>query len=229
MSLCKFCQQEIEWRRDAVTQKNYPMNPDGKPHLCMQNPNSPGMSKHDIDKTREEYNAKAQAAGFTVPQQQEKKESTSPDTPVLKTVEGQIVGIDYDMHKINVKDRSGTQHVMVWAPPMHDQMCKLKLWWFTKITGEHLADVDIWKLTAQEFFKRPDDWPAPAVGHRGGYPQKNEKAIAVLSLVKSYADLWQHCQITSQEIVPVSFTDARKIILDAVEEDLTRVMKMGAQ
>jgi hypothetical protein len=49
-------------------------------------------------------------------------ETSTPNTPALKTVEGQIVEIAPEAHKITVKDRTGALHTMVWAPPMHDQM-----------------------------------------------------------------------------------------------------------
>lgn len=161
---------------------------------------------------------KRQAAGFNNP-------IPPAGNPGIKTVEGQIVGIDYDAHKINVKDRAGQQHVMIWPPPLHDQMCKLKQWWFTKITGEFQADVELWKLTAQDFFRRPDDWPASQHGGGGwkGQP-RNEKLILVEVMLKAYAELWPNCHTPDT----VTFKAAREEILAAVEEDLPRVLKMGA-
>lgn len=112
---------------------------------------------------------------------------TSPEKPAaaantgtgLKTVEGQIVAIDHQAHKITVKDRAGASHTFIWPPQFNDVMGKLKQWWFTKITGEQEKDFpDLWRMTAQDFFKRPDDWPA-SQHHGGGRPfqPRNEKPI----------------------------------------------------
>jgi hypothetical protein len=114
---------------------------------------------------------------------------TSPEKPVtegLKTVEGQIVNIDHPAHKVTVKDRAGTLHSFVWGPTFNDQMAKLQQWWFTKITGEQEKDFpDLWRLTAQGFFKKPDDWPQSQHHGKGGsYQPRNERAIIMQVVFK---------------------------------------------
>jgi len=115
---------------------------------------------------------------------------TSPDTPALKTVEGQIVALDVPAHKITVKTKDGQQHTFVWPQVMHDKMSQLKQWWFTKLTGEHLPDEDLWRLTSQEFFRRPEDWPATLGKNFGrSFQQRNDKAIILQTCLKVAADV----------------------------------------
>lgn len=172
--------------------------------------------------------AKRKAAGFDNPPPASEK-STSPEKPAaattagptLKTVEGQIVAIDHAAHKITVKDLDGQQHTMIWPPPLNDQMAKLKQWWFCKITGEYQPDVDLWKLTAQDFFKRPDDWPASAHGNGGGFrgQPRNERAIVAQCLLKCWTELY----VSSQP--GADFNAARDAVLKAVEADLPAILK----
>jgi hypothetical protein len=161
------------------------MNLNGTPHLCQQS-GSNAASKHDLDKSRDEYNRKAQAAGFgapaPTPAQEEKKDCTS-STPALKTVEGQILEIDKPAHKITLKARDGQKHSFIWSPALDAEFTKLNQWWFTKVTGEHEIEFDIWRATSQGYFKRPDDWPF-AKANTGGhsYQPRNERLIAFLAL-----------------------------------------------
>lgn len=144
--------------------------------------------------------------------------------PGLKTVEGQIIFIDYGAHKVTLKDRPGATHTFIWSASMHDKMSQLKQWWFAKLTGEHEKEADLWRLTAQDFFKRPDDWPYQ--GGKGGgrqFQPRNEKLIVAQCLVKAYTDLY----IASNPPDGVDFNTGRETILAAVEQDVDRVMKAG--
>jgi len=99
-------------------------------------------------------------------------------------------------------------------------MSKLKQGWFCKLTGEYEKDVDLWRLEAQEFFKRPDDWPATV--HRRVF-ERNDKLIVVQTMLKAYCELWCSTNTPDQ----VTFADAREDILAAIEADLPRVLKAG--
>jgi len=215
VSVCKFCSQEITWHKDPVSGKNYPKNLNGSPHLCRSAAPAQEKTPDQIAKEREEYNRKAQAAGFTTG-----NNCTSPDIPALKTVEGQIVTLDIPAHKVWLKDRAGATHYFIWGPALHDQMSKLKQGWFCKLTGEYEKDVDLWRLEAQEFFKRPDDWPATV--HRRVF-ERNDKLIVVQTMLKAYCELWCSTNTPDQ----VTFADAREDILAAIEADLPRVLKAG--
>jgi len=205
VSVCKFCQGEITWSKDAVTGKNYPKNLNGSPHLCQKNAQKPMIeTATQIAQEREEYNKRMTAAGFQTGaqvQQEQKAQPqtqpagkpencTSPDTPALKTVEGQIVALDVPAHKITVKTKDGQQHTFVWPQVMHDKMSQLKQWWFTKLTGEPVPDGDLWRLTSQEFFRRPEDWPATlGKGFGQRFQQRNDKAIILQTCMKVAADV----------------------------------------
>jgi len=142
-------------------------------------------------------------------------------TAGLKSVEGQVTAIDPGAHKVTVKTRDGQHHELIWGAGLHDRMSKLQQWWFTKITAEESGGV--WKVTAQDFFKRPDDWPFQKGGAGKPFVPRNEKLIVVQVLIKAYSDLWMNTNTPDQ----VLFEDAREDILKAVEKDIDRVMKIG--
>jgi hypothetical protein len=135
--------------------------------------------------------ANGQSKPAQQPQQPGNNQSscTSPDTPTLKTVEGQIITLDVPAHKVVLKTKDGQQHGFVWPPALNDQMSRLKQWYFARLTGEHQKDVDIWKLTAQEFFKRPEDWPATVHSRVFGGQPRNDKAIILQTCLKVAADV----------------------------------------
>ena len=232
VATCRYCSQEITWHKDAVSGKNYPKNLNGSPHLCKKNAAAPvtDIAGDAVEKAQ----AKMAAAGFGQPVQGNKKDCTSnptpfetstPNTPALKTVEGQIVEIAPEAHKITVKDRTGALHTMVWAPPMHDQMSRLKQWWFTKITGEHVPDVDLWRLTATEFFKRPEDWPFKPAGGFGGksFTPRNEKLIVLQSTLKACADVFAITTTPDS----MDFDTAMDLIIARAIKDTDTLMKAG--
>lgn len=151
MSICKYCQAEIEWKKDG--QKNIPTNPDGTRHNCQQGKPS------DTSTSPKESSAQA------------------PLNTGLKTIEGQITTLDIPAHKVWLKDREGNTHYFIWGPALHDKMSGLKQWWFVRLTGEYEKDVDLWRLTAQDYFKRPDDWPFKKPVGKGTWQPRNENLI----------------------------------------------------
>lgn len=179
VSICKFCMKDITWHKDAVNGKNYPKNLDGTPHLC--------QSQKPQQTTQEKMQANGFQTGAQV-KQEGKADCTSPNTPSRKTIEGQITTLDIPAHKVWLKDREGKEHYFIWGPALHDQMSKLKPYWFVKLTGEYEADVDLWRLEAQEYFKRPDDWPVQKKAWTGQV--RNDKIIVLQSCMKVAADVW---------------------------------------
>jgi hypothetical protein len=143
---------------------------------------------------------------------------TSSKAPELVTVAGQISMIDQSARKIVIKDKDGISHPFEWAAPKDPAMSKLQQYWFTKITAE--GD----RVVSQEFFRRPDDWPAShgGSGWNGDQP-RNQKMIVVQTILKAYCELWINTNTPDQ----VTFADAREEILSAVEADLPRVLKAG--
>jgi hypothetical protein len=178
-------------------------------------------SQADINKEREDYNAKAAKAGFVLPGKQDT--CTSPEKPApdierinreaeehgkkqraeiaarkaaaetsLKTVEGQITALDIPAHKITIKTRDGQHHEMMWTGFLDEKMSQLKQWWFCKVTAE--KDGEFWKVMDQGFFQRPADWPF-AKGGAGGKPfqPRNERLIVLQSSLKVCADMFTAC------------------------------------
>jgi hypothetical protein len=176
--------------------------------------------------------AKRRAAGFGQPaNNQDTEKCTSPDKPAgkpgngLKTVEGQITAINYDKRGLAVRDKGGDTHPFYWSENFKMVNYKgelLKQWWFVRITAERRESDDTWWVTAQEYFKKPDDWPKPQ-GGKGQYQPRNEKLIVAQMLTKCWSDLYIH----SNPPDDLDFDKGREDILAAMEQDIDRVMKAG--
>jgi len=162
---------------------------------------------------------KRQAAGFDNPPE---TNTTTPATNTgLKVVEGQIVFLDAGAHKITVKDRAGTSHAFIWPAPMNDQMAKLKQWFFIRATGEQEKDFpDLWRLTAQEYFKKPEDWPTSGGNHGGGgrsFQPRNEKIITyqtcykeACETVRKMAEIREDKDVTFEALMDLALARAKK-------------------
>ena len=151
--------------------------------------------------------------------------NTTQTSTSLKVVEGQIVVLDAPAHSITVKDRQGVLHDMVWSAAYNAKMEKLKVWWFTKITGEHSGDV--WKVASVDFFQRPADWPfqKPAGGSGGKpYQPRNEKIIVLQSSLKAAVDLFQTCHVPDM----VDYDQACELVVTKAIEMTDKIMKAGA-
>lgn len=135
------------------------------------------------------------------------------DPPKIKTIEGQVSFIDQVAHKVTLKDKAGEQHTFVWPPTFNDAMAKLKPGFFTKLTGEHHTEFDLWKLTGQGYFKRPDDWPAPQkLGggfNPGGFQKKPRVTIGCKIFLQNY-------ETVSVEVEGSSADECNKIMIDTL-------------
>jgi len=142
--------------------------------------------------------------------------------PGLKTVEGQITAIDKPAHKITLKDRAGASHTFVWGPGPDADFQKLEQWWFCKVTGEYLPDVDIWRALGQGFFKRPDDWPKSGGSGGGKYSQpRNERLIAFLALHRDSVQLFQSTTTPDS----LDYEEAEDVVYERAKKTLERAMK----
>lgn len=138
-------------------------------------------------------------------------------TENLKIVEGQIVSIDYVSHHLTVKDVKGDIHDFYWATPMSEKMSKLRQRYFTKITAEKIED--IWKVTASDFFKKPDDWKGGSkTGGVYNVSPRNEKMICFLALHRDATALAVQCGITD-------FEHAADMVYEQAKFDAEQCMK----
>jgi hypothetical protein len=154
--------------------------------------------------------------------------ATPSDSTGLKTVEGQIVAIDKPAHKITVKDRDGVSHTFVWPPTLDADFSKLNQWWFTKVTGEHETEFDIWKATSQGFFKRPDDWPFAKPTGKGGYGQpRNERAIIMQVCFKEACETARQQMRMSEKFDAAEADAAWEWALDKTEKSMGRLCTVG--
>lgn len=226
VSKCRYCSQEITWHKDAVTGKNYPKNLNGSAHLCRSKTPQPDSEE------------KLRAAGFDLPAGEPKKEdcTSTLSTPTagnsgIKTVEGQIIEIDKPAHKITLKDKAGARHSFIWGPALDAEFSKLNQWWFCKVTGEHVPDVDLWRATAQGFYKRPDDWPAPnhGSGSSGGRPfqPRNEKPIIMQVIFKEACETARQQMKISEKFDAEEADAAWEWAVAKTEATMDRLCKVG--
>jgi hypothetical protein len=144
----------------------------------------------------------------------------------LKQTEGQIVSINHDKRGLAIKDRNGDTHPFYWQEQIKMTNNKgepLKQWWFIKVVAEKQKD-DTWWITSQGYFQRPADWPFQK-GSGKQFVPRNEKLIVVQVLIKAYTDL----VLMSFNPENTDFDIARRLVLDAVEQDIDRVMKIGGE
>jgi len=144
--------------------------------------------------------------------------------PVAKTVQGQIVAIDQGTHTIEVKDKDGVRHQMMWAGPLNDSMARLKQWFFVSISAEKSGEY--WRVIDQTYFKKPDDWPVSQHGGGGGGwkgQPRNEKLIVLQSTLKACADVFAITTTPDS----MDFDAAMDLIIARAIKDTETLMKAG--
>jgi hypothetical protein len=140
-----------------------------------------------------------------------------------KIVQGQIIAIDQGTHTIEVKDKAGVRHPMMWAGPLNDSMARLKQWFFVSISAEKSGEY--WRIIDQTYFKRPEDWPVHGGGSGGwkGQP-RNERIIVLQSTLKVCAEVWTH---THMKIDDLDFERGMDEIVARAIKDTDTLMKAG--
>jgi hypothetical protein len=131
---------------------------------------------------------------------------------------GKIASIDLTKRTIVLMDKDSILHPYKVPEALDIILQKQKQGWYVKITSEGELAKRI------EYAPRPADWPFQK-GQGKQYQPRNERLIVTQMLIKTYADLARFDFDPSD----FNFKIARKIILDAVEEDIDRVMRIGEQ
>ena len=129
---------------------------------------------------------------------------------------GKIASIDLTKRTIVLMDKDSILHPYKVPEALDMILQKQKQGWYVKITSEGESAKRI------EYAPRPADFPQ---GNKAFQKPRNERLIVTQMLVKTYADLVRFDFDPSD----FNFGMARKLILDAVEEDIDRVMRIGEQ
>jgi hypothetical protein len=195
---------------------------DGKISKIWPEPVAPSEAQKVIDQENSAGDARKAANDAYV-----KELAGAPKDPVeaaTKIVQGQIIAIDQGTHTIEVKDKAGVRHPMMWAGPLNDSMARLKQWFFISISAEKSGD--LWKVIDQTYFKKPEDWPVSQHGGGGGRPfqPRNEKLIVLQSTLKACADVFA---ITTTPDT-LDFDAAMDLIIARAIKDTDTLMKAGA-
>jgi hypothetical protein len=180
---------------------------DGKISHIKPEPVAPSEAQKVIDAENAAGDARKAANDAYV-----KELAGAPKDPVeaaTKIVQGQIIAIDQGTHTIEVKDKAGVRHPMMWAGPLNDNMARLKQWFFVSISAEKSGD--LWKVIDQTYFKKPEDWPVSQQGG-GGRPQRNEKPMAYESAFKSCTEL-----VRDTDFPDLTYERRIKAVLDQAE------------
>lgn len=136
--------------------------------------------------------------------------------------------ISYDGKKATAVDKDGILYSMLWkAPYIDEKMRKMQQGYYREFTcevqGDYLVITSIKYVESPEWV-RQKFFSKGGKGGGGGKP-RNERLIVTQVLLKSWTDLYVASSFPDTDFL--DFNKARKAILQAVEEDVDRVMKAG--
>lgn len=133
-------------------------------------------------------------------------------------LKGKVSAIDMQKRAIHLKDEKGTNYVLEWTEVLDVVMRKWKPGHYLDL----IYNADTYIIKSAKYWQEGRDiWPK----EKGNFKPRNERLIVTQMLIKTYADLVRFDFDPSD----FNFKIARKIILDAVEEDIDRVMKIGSE
>jgi hypothetical protein len=134
-------------------------------------------------------------------------------------VKGKVVINDLQKRAIHIKDIKGTSYVLEWTAELDVVMQKWKPGYYLDLK----YDADTYIIKAAKYWQEGKDvFPKDTKPYQ---KPRNERLIVVQVLIKAYTDL----VFMSFNPEDVDFDIARKLVLKAVEEDIDRVMKIGAE
>jgi hypothetical protein len=134
-------------------------------------------------------------------------------------LKGKVSAIDVQKRQVTMKDELGVLHIYQWTAELDVVMQKWKPGYYLDLK----YDADTYIIKAAKYWQEGKDvFPKDVKAFK---PQRNERLIVTQMLIKTYADLARFDFDPSD----FNFKIARNIILDAVEEDIDRVMRIGGE
>jgi hypothetical protein len=134
-------------------------------------------------------------------------------------MKGKLIAIANDKRIITLKSETGELRLFKWEDVLDVIMQKWKPGYYLDLK----YDADTYLLKAAKYWQEGKDvFPKEAKAFQ---KPRNERLIVVQVLIKAYTDL----VLMSFNPEDVDFDIARNLVLKAVEEDIDRVMKIGAE
>jgi hypothetical protein len=134
-------------------------------------------------------------------------------------LKGKVSAIDVQKRQLTMKDELGVLHIYQWTAELDVVMQKWKPGYYLDLN----YDADTYIIKAAKYWQEGKDvFPKDTKPYQ---KPRNERLIVVQVLIKAYTDL----VFMSFNPEDVDFDIARKLVLKAVEEDIDRVMEIGAE
>jgi len=216
MAECKFCHGGIEWRK--VGEKSVPYNLDGTPHRCKSQAAGAAPAGAPVSCTARLDAFSGGSATFRVKSGKSKTYAILGSMANEWKAAGYKAGtwLEFTLDAKNFVQNPRQVPEPAWAKDLEAQQ---------EIAPAQPAQKPASAAaTQQETRTSPESPTAARPAPSDIFPPK-DRLIVVQCLVKAYTELW--CNTNTPD--SVTFGDARKEILAAVEQDLPRVMAMGVR
>jgi hypothetical protein len=131
---------------------------------------------------------------------------------------GRITSTDIEKRTIMIDTWDGkflTSHPFHVMPEIDVLLRKQKTGYFVKVTyeGERVKNI--------QYAEKPKDWPQGKAFQK----PRNEKLIIAQVLVKAWTELYCHSMNPEQ----IDFNEGRRLILEAVRDDLPHILSLGGE
>jgi hypothetical protein len=137
-------------------------------------------------------------------------------------LKGKVSAIDIQKRQLTMKDELGVLHIYQWTDVLDVVMRKWKPGYYLDVK----YDADTYIIKSATYWQEGKDvFPKDVKAFQ---PKRNERLIVTQMLVKTWSEVYIRSKFTDVECT-VDFDIARRDILQAVEEDIDRVMKIGAE
>jgi|WetSurMetagenome_2_1015567.scaffolds.fasta_scaffold669403_2 hypothetical protein len=135
-------------------------------------------------------------------------------------MKGKVSAIDTGKCQVTMKDELGVLHIYQWTEVLDVVMRKWKVGYYLDIK----YDADTYLIKSATYWQEGKDvFPKDVKAFQ---KPRNERLIVTQMLVKTWSEVYIRSKFTDVECT-VDFDIARRDILQAVEEDIDRVMRIG--